>query len=170
MYGAVFLTAAALVSAPAATRTVDLSSAVVVVRTGEVPLAETTAARMFVEEIEKRTGIRLATTTHRPEGKAAIVIETAGSAGGKPDGYHVFLDSSAPVLSAVGSDARGTLFATGQLLRRVDWAKGRLSIDGPLDINTAPAFPIRGHQLGYRAQANSYDGYGAALCRFPVSN
>ena len=156
------LTSAVLFAASAATRTVDLSRAVVVVRAGDVPLAESTAARMFVEEIEKRTGIRLATTTHRPAGKAAIVIATAGATGGKPDGYHVFLDPAAPVLSAVGNDARGTLFAAGQLLRRIDWAKGRLSIDGPLDVTTAPAYPIRGHQLGYRAQANSYDAWSPA--------
>jgi hypothetical protein len=157
-----FLTCAVLFAASAATRTVDLSNAVVVVRAGEVPLAESTAARMFVEEIEKRTGIRLATTTHRPADKAAIVIETAGATSGKPDGYHVFLDPAAPVLSAVGNDPRGTLFAAGQLLRRIDWAKGRFSIDGPLDITTSPAYPIRGHQLGYRAQANSYDAWSPA--------
>jgi hypothetical protein len=162
MYRLLFLTVTVLFAASAATRTVDLSRAVVVVRAGEVPPAESTAARMFVEEIEKRTGIRLATSTHRPSDKAAIVIAATGAAGGKPDGYHVLLDPAAPVLSAVGNDARGTLFAAGQLLRRIDWAKGRLSIDGPLDITTAPAYSIRGHQLGYRAQANSYDAWSPA--------
>jgi hypothetical protein len=153
---------AVLVAVPATPRTVDLSSAVVVVRAGPLPLAESTAARMFIEEIEKRTGIRLDTATDQPAGKGAIIIKTATAAGGKADGYHVFLDASAPVLSAIGNDARGTLYAAGQLLRRIDWAKGRLSIDGPLDIVTAPAYPIRGHQLGYRAQANSYDAWSPA--------
>jgi hypothetical protein len=158
----VFLTAVVVSAASGATRTVDLSHAVVVVRAGNVPLAESTAARMFVEEIEKRTGIRLATATHRPEGQAAIVIETGGGPGAKTDGYHVFLDPSAPVLSAIGNDARGTLFAAGQLLRRIDWAKGQLRIDGPLEIATAPAHSIRGHQLGYRAEANTYDAWTPA--------
>ena len=154
--------AAVLFAASALARTVDLSSAVVVTRADEARPAESTAVRMFIEEIEKRTGIRLAATMRRPNSGAAIVIESARMPGGKPDGYHVFLDPAAPVLSAIGNDARGTLFAVGQLLRRVDWAKGRLSIDGPLDITTAPAYPIRGHQLGYRTQANSYDAWSPA--------
>jgi hypothetical protein len=138
----------------------DLTSSVVVVRDGALP-PEATAARMFVEEVEKRTGIRLATTTHPANGQAQIVIET-GATGGKADGYHAFLDPAASRLSGVGNDARGTLFAAGQLLRRIDWAKGRLSMEGPLDIRTAPAYPVRGHQLGYRTQANSYDAWSPA--------
>ncbi len=35
-------------------------------------------------------------------------------------------------------------------------------MEGPLDIRTAPAYPIRGHQLGYRTQANSYDAWSPA--------
>ena len=35
-------------------------------------------------------------------------------------------------------------------------------LSAPVDIATAPAYPIRGHQLGYRAQANSYDAWDAA--------
>jgi hypothetical protein len=146
----------------AAARTVDLSSAVVVVRAGQVPAAESTAARMFVEEVEKRTGIRLTTTTRPANGQTAIIIQTDAAPSRKPDGYHVFLDPNRPVLSGIGNDARGTLFAAGQLLRRIDWSKGRLSVEGPLDLTTAPAYPIRGHQLGYRTQANSYDAWSPA--------
>ncbi len=167
MHRSLLFAAATLLVASAAARTLDLRSALVVVRSGDVPAAELTAARMFVEEVEKRTGIRLATTTHHTNGQAAngqaaIVIETDGVPGGKPDGYRLFLDLNRPVISAMGNDARGTLFAVGQLLRRIDWAKGRLSIDGPVDITTAPAYAIRGHQLGYRTQANSYDAWSPA--------
>lgn len=157
-----FVAAAFVLASSAYARKVELSGAVVVVRAGKLEPAESTAARMFVEEMEKRTGIRLAIATARPSGKAAIVIESAPKPGGKPDGYHVFLDPNAPVLSAIGNDARGTLFAAGQLIRRIDWAKGSLSIDGPLDITSAPAYPIRGHQLGYRPQANTYDAWSPA--------
>jgi len=62
----------------------------------------------------------------------------------------------------VGSDPRGALYGVGQLLRQVRWSKGALDLDAPLDISTAPAFPIRGHQLGYRAAANSWDAWTVA--------
>jgi hypothetical protein len=162
LFFATALLASSAAASSAARWTVDLSSAVVVVNPGQLPPAEATAARMLVEEVEKRTGIRLPVTTQRPTDRAAIVIETTSTSGEKADGYHVFLGPSHPVLSAIGNDARGTLFAAGQLLRRIDWAKGRLSIDGPLDITTSPAYPIRGHQLGYRTQANSYDAWSPA--------
>ncbi len=58
-----------------------------------------------------------------------------------------------------GADSRGALFGVGQLLRSLNWAKSSASIPRDLDIATAPAQPIRGHQLGYRATANSYDGW-----------
>src|SRR6476646_8428817 len=37
-----------------------------------------------------------------------------------------------------------------------------VTIPESIDIATAPAYAIRGHQLGYRAQANSYDAWDAA--------
>ena len=162
MYRSIALGLAVVAGASLSARTVDLSRAVVVVRAGAVPQAESTAARMFIEEVEKHTGIHLATANRQPEGQTAIVIETVAIPGGKADGYHLILDPDARVLSGLGNDARGTLYAVGQLLRRIDWAKGRLSIDGPLDISTSPAYPIRGHQLGYRTQANSYDAWSPA--------
>ncbi len=162
MYRLIAFATAAMFAATLSARTVDLSHAEVVVRSGAVPPAESTAARMFIEEVEKRTGIRLATTNRRTGGQAAIMIQTCCPPGKKADGYNLILDPDNPVVFALGNDARGTLFAAGQLLRRIDWAKGRLSIDGPLHITTSPAYPIRGHQLGYRTQANSYDAWSPA--------
>jgi len=60
-----------------------------------------------------------------------------------------------PVVWIIGADARGALFGAGQLLRRVEYSQGKISIQPVLDLSTAPAYPIRGHQLGYRPQANS---------------
>lgn len=58
-----------------------------------------------------------------------------------------------------GADSRGALFGVGQLLRSLNWGQGAASLPADLDIATAPARPIRGHQLGYRHTANSYDGW-----------
>lgn len=155
-------------------RTIDLSHATVVVRTGQVAEAEKTAASMLIDEVEKRTGIRLRTATQWPGQGAAIAITTEPAATqwgrsvpksqARPEGYRLYVDDHAanPTVWLLGADPRGALFAAGNLLRRLDWAKNRLSISAPLDITTSPAYPIRGHQLGYRAQANSYDAWDAA--------
>lgn len=65
----------------------------------------------------------------------------------------------AAIIFIQAADARGTLFGVGHFLRNLHWARRSARIPSDLDITTAPAYPIRGHQLGYRATANSYDGW-----------
>src|SRR5438132_5358886 len=55
------------------------------------------------------------------------------------------------------------LFGIGRLLREVHMRRGRISIDANLNIRTAPRYPLRGHQLGYRPKTNSYDGWTLAM-------
>ncbi len=159
---------------------IDLSDAVVVSRPGDLPFAEQTAATVLVEEVEKRTSIHLKTSTKWPAGKTVIAITLAKSVPGwgrqvparngeslpetRPEGYRLYVDSRSqqPVVWVIGADARGALFGVGNLLRRLDWSPGRLAISSNLDIATAPAYVIRGHQLGYRATSNTYDAWSAA--------
>jgi hypothetical protein len=163
---------------PLFAQSVSLNGAVVLVRPGSIPNAERTAATVLREELEKRTGIGIEATTHWPAGKAVIAItstsdvpawdhrvparEGEGLPEKRPEGYRLFVEAqkgTAPVVWVLGADARGALFGVGQLLRRIDWARGKLEVAAPLDIATTPAYAIRGHQLGYRAQANSYDAW-----------
>ena len=148
----------------------DLSSAVVVQRPGDLPNAEQTAATVLVEEIEARSGIRPATSTTWPKGKTVIAITSQpnGPEWGRdlpenletrPEGYRLFVDVRASTVWIVGADPRGALFGVGALLRNLDWARGRVSIPAALDVATAPAYPIRGHQLGFRNTANSWDSW-----------
>ena len=58
----------------------DLSGAVIVTRSGELENAERVAAEVLVEEMEKRTGIRLATTTAWPENQTVIAIASTREA------------------------------------------------------------------------------------------
>jgi hypothetical protein len=152
------------VAAPLFGAAIDLHDAVIVVRSGTLPNAEKTAATVLVEEVEKRTGVHLNTSSQWPSGKTAIEITSVGSTITKPEGYHLFIDQSKPQVAVriMGADPRGALFGVGNFLRVANFGKGTLSIDSPLDIATAPKDAIRGHQLGYRTQANSYDAWTPA--------
>lgn len=160
---------------------IDLNDAAIVTRPGNLPNAECTAATVLSIELAKRTGIHLNTSTTWPKYKAVIAItsqsqvptwgraiptrEEKGRPESLPDGYRIYVEvrnDNPPVVWIIGGDARGTLFGVGHLLRRLNWEQGRIRIDSTLDLATAPAYPIRGHQLGYRAQANSYDAWDAS--------
>src|SRR5580658_107983 len=120
---------------------IDLSQEVIVVRPGVLPNAETTAAKVLMEEVEKRTGIRLAASTNWPDGKPAIAITSVKKPGVGAEGFRLFVDAkkaSSPIVWVSGADARGALFGAGALLRRMDWAKAKLSIQPSVDISTAP--------------------------------
>jgi len=95
--------------------TVDLRDAVVVVRPGVLPNAEKTAATVLVEEVEKRTGLRLNTSSTWPADRPVIAITSVGSSVTKAEGYHLFVDQSKAqaAVRIMGADARGTLFGVG---------------------------------------------------------
>ncbi len=158
--------------------TLDLSKATVVIRSGTLPAAEQTAARVLVEEVKKRTGLDWPVSAAWPT--AGVVIAVSSGSGDaawpramprrqvkdlpelRPEGFRLVVEGRGTQPTVVwihGADARGALFGVGQLLRSLNWAKGSASISAGLDIATAPAQPIRGHQLGYRHTANSYDGW-----------
>lgn len=157
---------------------IDLRRATVVVRPGDLPNAERTAAAMLVDEIANRSGLRLPISTIWPASGPVIAITSErqvagwkrpipvrpGGAEARAEGYRLLAEPAAawPVVWIAGADARGALFGAGRLLRELDWSQGDLWLGAPADIATAPAYPIRGHQLGYRAQANSYDAWDVA--------
>src|SRR6478672_8592453 len=142
--------------------TVDLRRAVVVVRPGDLPPAEKTAATVLVEELERRSGIRLPVATEWPADRVAIAITGTPTAWGRtvpapparPEAFRLRVEGRAVWI--VGADARGALYGVGRLLRELRWTKGALDLDAPIDVSTSPALPIRGHQLGYRSTANSW--------------
>ena len=134
-----------------------------VIRSGSLPPAEQTAAEVLTSEIAKRTGIRLPVSTTPPSVGAAITITGNGGAESRRDGYRLHVkEGASPVVSIQGADARGALYGVGQFLRRVEWGKGKLAIQAPLDISSAPVYAIRGHQLGYRTHSNTYDAWDTA--------
>jgi hypothetical protein len=150
-----FLALAALAAGPALA--LDLRNATIV--SGP---RDRKAAQMLAEEIEKRSRIRLPVSDRAPGSGPSIVI------GGRPaipaaagaDGYRVEVANGSVILA--GNDRRGTIFAAGALLRQLRMDRDALEAADGLKIATAPKYPLRGHQLGYRPKTNSYDGWNVA--------
>ena len=147
----------------------DLRNAVIVVRS-DAPSPEKKAAQMLAEEITKRTQLRLEVRNAAPSGVPAIVLGTAvelksltnslPAAAEGPDGYRVAVVGNQVMVA--GNDARGTLFGVGYLLRHMHMLRQTLETDPGLGVVSAPKYPLRGHQLGYRPKVNAYDGWTPA--------
>lgn len=63
------------------------------------------------------------------------------------------------VLVIAGNDSRGLLFGIGYVLRKMQLAPGHAELAAPLNLDSAPQYPIRGHQIGYRFKNNTYDAF-----------
>ena len=164
---------------------IDLTKATVVIRAGDLPAAEKIASTILVEEIERRTGVRLKVVTdwppmmsggsnqpdpviaisticnppawrgrlrrmteNTPQKAEAFSIETQGGGFGAEN-----------IVSLNGYDARGAMFGVGKFLRSMEWKQGRVSLDYQFQAIEAPDRPLRGHQIGYRDTANSWDAW-----------
>ncbi len=166
--------------------TFDLTRAVVAVPVN-LTKPENKAVQMLIEEVEKRTQIRLPlktsyaaddmTTPIIAVGPAAALKSFVGNnvfarlgdvrAGAQgAEGYRIQVTeqgAASPRVFVVGNDARGVLFGVGHLLRNLQMTRGRLALPSNFNIQTAPRIPVRGHQLGYRPKTNSYDGWTVAM-------
>jgi hypothetical protein len=163
-------TIAALALSASASVAADLGKAVILVPQG-APAPEKKAAQMLSEEIAKRTQLRLEVTSTAPaDGRPAIALGTQAELGSRAsglpapvpgaDGYRVKAGANGVVIA--GNDARGTLFGAGYLLRHLRMERQVLEVEDTLQVSTAPRYPLRGHQLGYRPKVNTYDGWTPA--------
>lgn len=144
---------------------INLTNAVVITRPGALPKAEQKAPVVLVEEIQKRTGLNWSVSATWSATGTVIALTSQAGLGIGPEGYHLFAQAGGPgptVVWVVGADARGVLYGVGKLLRSVKWASGSARLAQAPEIATAPAYPLRGHQLGYRQTANSYDAWNVA--------
>ena len=160
-----------LVAASLPAIALDLTHAVVVAPQGLSP-REQNAVAMLVEEVEKRSHVRWPVAEERPaDGRPSVVVVPAMGdlpldpvlgkctmPPAKPEAYFVGQCVPNEVLIS-GEDERGTLFGVGCLLRKLHISPGKIMVDDDLKVETAPAYPLRGHQLGYRPKTNSYDAW-----------
>jgi hypothetical protein len=131
---------------------------------------------MLRDEIEKRTRITLDIASKMPgKDKAAIVVGTAKQLAKrsyrpgqffavpeKADAYAAWIDRSkrdAATVCLAGYDDRAVLYAAGSLLRELEMSRDKLELDSNFRVATAPKYPLRGHQVGYRPKTNAYDAW-----------
>lgn len=117
-------------------------------------------AQVLVEEIARRTGITWP-MADKSGASGSIAFRVAAPADGvASEGFKISMErGNAPRLTIAASGRRGALFGVGYLLRQLDCSKGHVLLTQPINTTQAPEYAIRGHQLGYRAQANSYDAW-----------
>jgi len=151
-----FVLSVTLVPALSMAQAIDLSDAVVVVR-GDAP-ALSTVATVLEEEVSRRTGLRWERAAEVPPQSTCIEIALSADKAPGSEGFSLKANPEGQI-QLVGADARGTLFGAGYLLRKLDWEKGAVSLPGPFTETEKPEYAIRGHQLGYRARANSWDAW-----------
>ena len=137
---------------------VDLSASVIVASPTNPVHGK--VAGMLQEEIQKRTGIQLARADALPASDVPAVV--LGSVDAMPTGAEKTPVRSAATVYLAGRDDRGVLYAAGRLLRSMAMRKGELTLAPDVAFSTAPQFPLRGHELGYRHTANTYDAWDMA--------
>ncbi len=158
-------------------QTTYLQNLHIVTGTGPLPNAQKAAAVILAEEIKKRTGLQSTITSTWPATGNVIVLTTPSQAATsqatlpatpaliqKPESYRILTQQKGgrTVVTIEGFDARGVLYGAGQLLRDFAYKSGAVGLPTNLPVSTTPAKPIRGHQLGYRNTANSYDAWTVA--------
>ena len=124
------------------------------------------AAQVLSEEVERRTGLKWQVTSALKATVCSITLRL-GADGDvqllKPEGFAISSAANSHLsLQVTGADARGVLFGVGYLLRHFEMRAGSVLLpDGLAAFATvqAPAYAVRGHQLGYRPKNNTFDGW-----------
>ncbi|MFT4113014.1 hypothetical protein [Silvibacterium sp.] len=145
---------------------------------------EARAIAVLREEEARRTGIEWPMQTHQGSDSVSIVVgvrsevpaslsspdraawlKTATPASAqKPEGFSIetLHAGSATTIVIAGNDPRGALFGVGYLLRKLEMDPGQAILPSDLHISTAPEYPVRGVQIGYRFKNNTYDAWTVA--------
>ncbi len=168
-----FLLAVALLgTVPVRANKVDFSKAVVLAPRKPGSL-EAKAVQVLREEVYKRSGLQLLLVRRPPKKEQPVIVVglwsklagsswpgCAGLTSGKQPAQEGFaLQISRQVAVVAGADARGVLYGVGKLLRQAELRRGSFLLPRGFHLTTAPRYPIRGHQLGYRPKTNAYDAW-----------
>jgi hypothetical protein len=133
------------------------------------------ALEVLQEEVEKRSNIRLPVSQNWPRNNQPVIaVGMKGHIEKFPEkyrqiiaelpsiqkeGYKIAVDKESQTVLIIGNDNRGILYGVGKLLRKMEARPGQILVPDDLNIASSPAYPIRGHQLGYRPKTNAYDAW-----------
>lgn len=130
-----------------------------------------TASRVLVEETAARTGITWAAgAAWSARANPVIHVGTAADLGNlaralpvpdQPEGFAIGIqrDGDRPAIVLAGRDGAGALYAVGRLLLALDLREGKISLPADFEAASAPRYPHRGHQIGYRNLSHCYDAW-----------
>ncbi len=128
---------------------------------------ERKAVALLIDSVRERTRLTWPSVAASPGAGQAVVTIQRAPAGTPlpPEGYRLrtFDNGGAPGVQIVGNDERGVLFGVGGLLRALEMRRDSVTLPGTLDIQTAPKYALRGHQLGYRPKTNAYDAWSVPM-------
>ena len=145
---------------------IDLTNATIVTREGELPLVEQTAVTVLIEEVEKRTGVKWNISTEYPKTGFGIKVQSTEEfyLNGELIPNHLesvnfSIITHEDKIGIIGANPKGTLNGVGKFLRTIEMSPAKIILPKPINISSSPDHAIRGHQLGYRNTANSYDAW-----------
>ncbi len=153
---------------------IELNDAVIAVPE-KLSKREENAVRMLREEVQARSNILWPISDCWPETeKPTIYIVPSGDIDqllnecsvelyladdfDKAEGYQIRVQRNGGrlLIFVIGNDERGILFGIGRLLRELRMGPVKIYLPEDFEETTAPVYPLRGHQLGYRPKTNSY--------------
>ncbi len=161
----------------AISQTVYLNNLHIVTSAGMLTNAEKSGSVMLSEEIKKRTGLQVTVSTNWPSSGNIILLQQASAPVhkqlsistepaliAKPESFRIISQqqNKRSIIVVEGYDGRGVMFGAGELLRNFIYRKGSVGVPSNLPVSSTPSKTMRGHQLGYRNTANSYDAWTAA--------
>lgn len=131
--------------------------------------------KILQEEIYKRSHLILSVLNNLPaDNRKVITIGIEGKMDYLPlnsksamqklpetgkEGFKIIFNGNISIIIA-GHDAAGALYGAGWLLRKMEMSEHSILVPAGIGISSTPAYPIRGHQLGYRPKTNAYDAWG----------
>jgi hypothetical protein len=172
----VFLVLSATARINVSANPTDLSKAGLMVSENIGSPFRETIIRTIQEEISARTSVLIAPGSKPGKGGTIVMALSKDSQVGglmvpkrsgeqmpenNPEGFRICLteEQGKSILWLIGADERGVLYSVGQFLRKAHLSKNKILFDKNDEIETSPVYAIRGHQLGYRNTANSWDAW-----------